>query len=305
VQKVGKIIRTQNWPVPASHPSPSPNSGPDPQLPAGFPFTSRFIDIKNFRLHYVFEGSGPPLILLHGGGTWLYCFHKNIPDLSKNFSVYAIDIPGHGYTRALNKEVTYNFDTVCDTLRQFMDVMKINNAHIAGHSWGGGWAIYFAGKHPGRVLKLVLMDASGINRHERMAWELLKYPVIGELMTHFLTRQSVERGLSLSFYNQSLVTHGLVDLIHAPLRNKENRKAQLSYSRNIDWEKTKAALPDIQIPTLIIWGKQDRYIDVKFGKQMEQLMPDARLEIFDCCGHSVHNECPDAVNRIIKEFIRN
>ncbi len=274
-------------------------------MPPGFPFTSRFVNTKDFRLHYVHEGSGPPLILLHGGGTWLYCFHKNIPALSRHFSVYAIDVPGHGFTRALNGDVTYDFDTVCDAIRQFMDVMRLPKAHIAGHSWGGGWAIRFAGRHPERMLKLVLINSSGINQHERLAWELLKYPVIGEIMIHFFSRQSVKRGLTLSFYNQSLVTDELVGLMVAPLRNKDNRKAQLRYSRNIDWEKTRTALPDIRTPALIIWGKQDRYIPVKFGKQMARLMPDARLEIIDRCGHSAHNECPETVNRIIAEFLRS
>ncbi|MFZ2634310.1 MAG: alpha/beta fold hydrolase [Desulfosalsimonadaceae bacterium] len=300
-----KIIRTQELPVPDLHQGSAPDFLPDPSMPPGFPFRFRFINIKNFRLHYVHEGSGPPLILLHGGGTWLHCFHKNIPVLSKHFSVYAIDVPGHGFTRALNGDVTYDFDTVCDAIRQFMDVMKIEKAHIAGHSWGGGWAIRFAGRYPERMLKLVLIDASGINRHERLAWELLKYPVIGEIMTHFLTRHSVKRGLTLSFYNQSLVTDELVDLMVAPLRNKDNRKAQLRYSRNIDWETTKAVLPDIQTPALIIWGKQDRYIPVKFGKQMARLMPDARLEILERCGHSAHNECPETVNRMITEFLKS
>jgi len=271
--------------------------------PPGFPFQSRFININNFRLHYVFEGSGPPLILLHGGGTWLYSFHKNIPALTRHFSVYAMDIPGHGYTRDLNREVTYDFETVCDATCQFMDAMKIEKAHIAGHSWGGGWAIYFAGKHPERVLKLVLMDASGINRHERLAWELLKYPVIGEILTHLLTRYSVKRGLRLSFYDQSLVTDELVEMVHAPLKNRDNRNAQLLYSRNLDWGKTISVLPDIRIPSLIIWGKQDRYIDVKFGIKMQQLMPDARILIIDACGHSSHNECPETVNRLITDFL--
>jgi pimeloyl-ACP methyl ester carboxylesterase len=276
---------------------------PDRRPPAGFPFTSRFIDIKDFRLHYVLKGSGPPLILLHGGGNWLYCFHKNIPALSKHFSVYALDIPGHEYTRARTSSSTYDFTTVCDAIRQFMDMMKIDKAHIAGHSWGGGWVIYFAGQHPERALKLVLMDASGINRHERLTWELLKYPVIGEIISHFATRQSVKKGLALSFYDQSIVTDKLIDLTHAPLLNPGNRKAQLQYSRNLDWEKTRNALPKLRIPALIIWGKQDRYIDVKFGTQMEQLMPDARLEIIDACGHSAHSECPDTVNRLITEFL--
>jgi len=300
---VEEIIRTQISPVPDSHPSPLPDFVSDPQPPAGFPFTSRFINIKDFRLHYVFKGSGPPLILLHGGGTWLYCFHKNIPALSKHFSVYAMDMPGHGFTHPLSGNRTYDFNTVCNAILEFMNMMKIEKAHIAGHSWGGGWAIYFAGKHPERVLKLVLMDSSGINRHERLAWELLKYPVIGELMAYFFSRQSVKRGLILSFYNQSLVTDELIDMMYAPLCNKNNRKAQLDYSRNIDWRKTRIMLPEIRIPTLIIWGNQDRYIPVRFGRQMKQLMPDARLEIVDNCGHSSHNEYPEIVNRLISKFL--
>lgn len=298
-----KIIRNQNSPVPAPHPFSPPDSGPDPQLPAGFPFTSRFINIKSFRLHYVFEGSGPPLILLHGGGTWLYSFHKNIPVLARHFAVYALDLPGHGFTRSLSGSRPYNFHTACHAILEFMNMLKIEKAHIAGHSWGGGWAIDFAGRHPERVLKLILMDASGINRHERLAWELLKYPLIGELLAHFFSRQFVKRGLMLSFYNQSLVTDDLIDMIYAPLQNLDNRKAQLQYSRNMDWEKTKAALPDIRIPALIIWGKQDRYIPVKFGRRMKQLMPEARLELIDKCGHSSHNEYPEIVNRLISDFL--
>jgi len=282
-----------------------PDSSPDPLPPPGFPFQSQFINIKNFRLHYVREGSGPPLVLIHGGGTWLHCFHKNISALAGHFTVYAIDMPGHGFTHALTEKVTYDFNTACDAILEFMDVMKIEKAHIAGHSWGGGWAICFAGRHPERMLKLALIDSSGINRHERPAWELLKYPVIGELLSRFLTRAAVKRGLALSFYNKRLVTDELIDLMHAPLRNKDNRKAQLHYVRNLDWETTEAALPDIRLPTLIIWGKQDRYIHVKFGKQMAQVMPHARLEIIDFCGHSAHHECPETVNRMISDFLNN
>ena len=290
-------------PVPDIRRHPAADSTPGPLIPPDFPFSSRFINIKNFRLHYILEGSGPPLILLHGGGVWLYCFYKNIPALSRYFSVYVLDIPGHGFTQALNAHVTYDFDTVCDAILAFMDMMEIEKAHIAGHSWGGGWAIYFAGKHPERMLKLVLMDASGVNRHERLTWELLKYPVIGEILSLFVTRRSVKKGLILSFYDHSLVTDKLIDLIHAPLKNHANREAQLQYSRNLDWEKTRNLLPEINTPTLILWGKQDRYIHVKYGKQMQRRISGARLEIIDCCGHSAHNECSDTVNRLITGFL--
>jgi len=270
---------------------------------SNLPFTSRYLITEKFKLHYIQKGSGDPLILLHGGGTWLYSFRHNIASLSRNFSVYALDMPGHGYTEPLETRVDYNFDIICNSLTEFMDKMNIKKAHMAGHSWGGGWAVCFADRHSMRVDKLILIDSSGINHHERLMWEMMKYPVIGEIMLWFRSRNAIKKGLCACYYNTALVSSDMVDLIYTPLCKPHIRKAQLSYSRNINWKETEAALSRIQSPTLVIWGKQDRYIHVKFAKRIQRKIPDARLVTIDNCGHSAHEECPEVVNSLILKFI--
>lgn len=266
-------------------------------------FETDFLPSENFLLHYTQMGSGPPLILIHGGGSWLYSFRHNISPLAENFCVYAFDMPGHGYTRTRTNYEVYNFDTICDALLGFMDAMNLKKVHLAGHSWGGGWAIYFADQYPERINKLILIDASGMHRYDQFAWELLKYPVLGKFMLKFFSENTVKKGLKTSFYDKTLVTREMIKCIHTPLLNKTNLTAQLSYSRNINWEKTKTALPRIRSKVMIIWGKNDQYIHVKHGKRMHNVIPDSRLEIIDQCGHSAHEEHPGHVNRLIADFL--
>jgi pimeloyl-ACP methyl ester carboxylesterase len=269
------------------------------------PQESHFLTTGNFNIHYIRQGTGPPLIHLHGGGTWLYSFRHNIDDLSKHFSVFAPDLPGHGFTKIISQFIRYDFNTICQMLIEFMDAVKIETANFAGHSWGGGWAIHFAHRHPERVSKLVLIDSSGIHRREHLFWELMKFPLIGEFLLKLINPYIIKKGLQDSFYNTSFVTPDMVRHIHEPLRIEENRKALLGYLRNVDWRETQAALPNISAPAFVIWGNHDRYIHVNFGKQTAELMPNARLIVLENCGHSAHEEQPKTVNRLMINFLKN
>lgn len=265
---------------------------------------SRFLPTGDFNIHYIHQGTGPPLILLHGGGTWGYSFRHNIKELSRYFSVFVPDLPGHGYTKPISKSIRYDLNTIDRALIDFMDALKIKSSHFAGHSWGGGWAIHFAHLHRQRVSKLVLIDSSGIHRREHLFWELMKFPVIGELLLKLIHPAIIRKGLQDSFYNPFLVTADMVRHIHEPLKIAENRKALLSYLRNVDWRQTHAALPEISAAAFVIWGSHDRYIHPTFGKQMADLMPQASLTILKNCGHSAHEEQPEAVNRLIIKFLQ-
>jgi pimeloyl-ACP methyl ester carboxylesterase len=267
-------------------------------------FTSSFISIDRFNIHYVHQGDGIPLILLHGGGTWLYSFRHNIGELSRHFSVYAIDLPGHGYSKPMAGQIHYNMDTVLSTLTVFMEKLGISATHLAGHSWGGGWAIHFAARFPSRVSKMILIDSSGLNRHEHLLWEIMKIPIIGEVLLKFINTQAIRKGLNDSFYDKTRVTPEMVSRILVPLKIREIRKAQLSYARNSDWRRTEKCLTHIRRPVLILWGRHDRYIHLKYGQRMADLMADARLVILENCGHSSHEECPDTVNRLMVEFLK-
>jgi len=264
-----------------------------------------FLPIKKFRLHYFHDGTGWPVVLIHGGGTWMYSFRHNFMPLAEKFSVYAFDMPGHGYTRAHSNHDHYDLDTVCETICEFLDVMQLRKVHLVGHSWGGGWAIYFADRFPNRVDQLILIDSSGMHRYEKLSWELMKYPIPKKFLFRFLSEKTVIKGLKAGFYDKTLVNREMIQNIYAPLSDKKILHAQLSYSRNINWKKIQTALPRIRSKTLIIWGQNDSYINVKHGMRMHKRIPDSHLEIIDRCGHCPHEEFPDRVNRLITDFIRS
>jgi 2-hydroxy-6-oxonona-2,4-dienedioate hydrolase len=197
----------------------------------------------------------------------------------------------------------YNLDTICNALLEFIDLMDLEKVHLVGHSWGGGWAVAFADRYPNRVDKIILIDSSGLHRYEQLAWELMKYPFLEKLLLQFFSEKTIQKGLEASFFNKRLVDRQMIKSIYTPLSNKEILNAQLSYSQNINWKKIKDALPRIQSKALIIWGKNDRYINVKYGIRMKKLIPDSRLEIIDQCGHSAHEEHPCRINRLIADFL--
>ncbi|MBI5119121.1 alpha/beta fold hydrolase [Candidatus Poribacteria bacterium] len=264
---------------------------------------TRFLQLGDYKIHYLVRGSGAPVILVHGGGTWLYSFRNNIPSLSEHFTVYALDMPGHGYTEYLG-EPAFDLDTFAEVLDGFMMAMNLSSAALVGNSWGGGWALYFAEKHPEKVRGLVLIDSSGFVGRDHWEWEILKYPLLGEVLSKFVSRSWVEDSYRKDvFHDAGKVTDEIVSEVYKPLTFPRNRRAQYKIERGLDWKLTEAAMGSIKAPTLIIWGKQDKYVDVRSAERFRQNIRNSTVVVLDNCGHTPHEECPAAVNELIVEFV--
>ncbi len=265
---------------------------------------SRTVELERFRVHYLAEGYGAkPLILIHGGGVWLYTFRHTIRELSAHFSVYAMDMPGYGYTMPLFEDQQYGLETSASFILEFLDRLGIDRASFLGHSWGGGWLLHFAALHPERVQSLILVDSSGLKVKDVFEWELLKIPVLNTLLMKILTLSAVEKRIRHSFYNKDVVTREMAEEIYLPLTFRHNRKAQLKTACSQDWTVTERALPDIHKPVLILWGEQDLYLDVGLAHRFTTLLPDSENHIFPQCGHSPLEECPRQANALITRFI--
>ncbi|PIP38756.1 MAG: hypothetical protein COX19_10915 [Desulfobacterales bacterium CG23_combo_of_CG06-09_8_20_14_all_51_8] len=265
--------------------------------------TSNYLNTDEFRIHYTHAGEGDPLILIHGSCAWIYNFRHNIPTLSKKFSVYALDMPGNGYTIPICDNPDYDLNMMSDALLDFMDNKQIRQASLIGHSSGGGWAIYFASLHPERIKKLVLIDSNGFDIPEKLTFRLFYVPIIGELFAKFFTFENVKKGYKDSFYNKALISDSMIQEAMTPLTFFHNRKAQYLSIRNQDWHLTELALPQIKIPTLIIWGKYDQYLDSSLAERFSRTMPNTYVEILDNCGHSAHEEQAEKVNELILKFL--
>jgi pimeloyl-ACP methyl ester carboxylesterase len=265
---------------------------------------SRTLRLEPYAVHYLCMGQGRPVILVHGGGMWLYSFRCNMSELSRHFRVYALDMPGYGYTEPVGSPVHTGLPTMSETLLRFMDGLGIGSAVLVGHSWGGGWALHFASLHPERVDGLVLVDSSGLEVRDVLEWELLKVPVLGPLLLKWLTVGAVMKRLGRSYFHPGMVTRDMALEVYLPLKLAHNRRAQVRISRSQDWGKTEKSLPAITQPVLVIWGDHDRYLDVGLARRFEQALPHARSCIFRDCGHSPHEEHPGLANRVMETFIR-
>lgn len=264
---------------------------------------TEFVEINGCNVHYLHKGEGEPLILIHSGAAWLYSFRNNIDELSKQYSVYALDMPGHGYT-TYPKSEKLDLDYVGTILNGFMEKMNIDKASLVGNSWGGGWALYFAQEFPEKTNKLVLIDAVGLKdsvQQDMSIWPLMNYPVLGEVIIHFFTYGSVKAGYM--FYDKSTLDESVFKEYYKPLTFTHNLKAQVNYQRNLDWSISDEKLSSMETPTLILWGKQDTVLPVSMAYEYEMRIKNSKLKIYDESNHLPHEEKSEEVNKLIIDFL--
>src|SRR5262245_25805983 len=138
-----------------------------------FPFTSRFLDVRGCRVHYVDEGAGPPLLMLHGNPTWSFLYRHLIAQLSDSFRCIALDYPGFGLS---TPPPGYGFTPGEHSaiVSAFVEALDLTGLTLFVQDWGGPIGLGFAGREPERVRALVLGDTwawpvNGNPRYERLS----------------------------------------------------------------------------------------------------------------------------------------
>ncbi|WP_180903725.1 alpha/beta fold hydrolase [Nonomuraea indica] len=264
---------------------------------------SRYVDTPLARFHYIRAGSGTPVVLLSPGGTSVIGWRDQFAALSRDHTVYVVDLPGQGYTTLHDRDFRFDLDAMTDAVGTFMDAVGVPRAALAGNSWSGGWALAFAQRHPDRVTRLALLDATGLDLRGTLMWESLKIPAFGELATKLSTGKSTVRGLAEGMMvNKDRITDEFLDEWWAPMTFHDNIRATYLLERRLDWARTERALPTTTTPTLILWGRQDTVQPVDRAHRFAALLPDARVQILNGCGHAPQLDCPGPVNDHLRAF---
>ncbi|MBR6981188.1 MAG: alpha/beta fold hydrolase [Prevotella sp.] len=225
------------------------------------------MDIEHF---FMEKGQGEALILLHGNGENSDYFQGQIDEFARHYHVYAIDTRGHGKTPRGNAPFTIR--QFADDLLGFMDVHQIKKAHVLGFSDGGNIAMIFALKHPDRVNRLIL---NGANLNAKGVKCSVQTPIeIGYRFARLFARMSKSAKLHAEML-------GL--MVNDP---------------NVSPEELKG----IQAKTLVMAGTDD-IIKEEHTRLIAQSIPDARL-VFIKGSHFIANECPQAFNKEVLEFLK-
>lgn len=267
-------------------------------------FPSRFVETPVARFHYVRAGTGSPLVLISPGAAWAFAWQRQLPVLAERHTVYVVDLPGQGYTELKDPDFAWDLAAMTGALGSFLDGVGVERAAVAGNSWSGGWALAFAQRHPERVDRLLLLAPSGLDERDPLTWEILKLPVVGELLTNVFATKSTLRGSAEKVVvHQDLITDELVDEWWAPATRRDNLRSTFLLERGLDWGETEGAMPTTRTPTLVLWGSEDAVLPARQAARFGELLPEAEVRLLDGCGHALMLDCPGPVTDLMSAFL--
>jgi len=268
---------------------------------------SRFAEVGGVRVHYQEKGSGPALVLLHGNNSSAYTWKDVLDPLAAEFRVVAVDMKGFGFT-AKPAGGDYRAEAQAALVVGLMDALKIDGAVLVGSSLGGGVALAAAVDHPARVRGLVLVDSAAFTnpRGASLAPSYLNWPYFGAAATALALTSDrlVRHGLRNSFYDQSKVTEERVAAYYLPLTTRAGQRAARLVRRHRQMARVETLLGRVTQPALLVWGAQDGVIKLEEGRRLRASLPDARLVVFESCGHLPQEEMPERFAREVLEFAR-
>jgi pimeloyl-ACP methyl ester carboxylesterase len=264
----------------------------------------QFVRLGDQLVHVEQAGEGEPLILLHGFGASTYAWRKVIPGLAASFHVIAIDLNGFGYTERPKDFESYTREGQADLVLRVMDALGIDKAHFMSHSYGGGITIWLASRHPERLRSMVLVDSSAptysIDRRSRLA---AVRPVARLGLRLLLRPGSVRRSLVGSVYDSSVVTPELVREYYDRLRIEGVLDAYIGLTAPVRTPPEPVRLESIQVPTLLVWGSDDRLISVQAGRKAAGEFPHGEFVVLRRTGHLPMEERPDELLDVALPFL--
>jgi len=217
--------------------------------------------------HYLKAGSGPPVVLVHGGASDSWDWIGTITALSQSYSLYAPDLIGYGLSDR-SKE-GYYFSEFSEFVLGFIETLGLEKPSLVGHSFGGRLCLEISLQHPDKISKLVLVDAAGLGKISSLGnfihiafWAIRKALRLRQPFPNFLTREGED-------------TKWLC----------------------ID------ELPNLKVPTLIIWKRHDPYFPLGIARRARELIPGARLVVMPGYGHAPHGQNNDAFNSHLMDFL--
>jgi pimeloyl-ACP methyl ester carboxylesterase len=265
---------------------------------------SRFLAVDGMRVHYRDQGRGPVLVLLHGSNASLFTWEGWVHELSGDFRMISLDLPGHGLTGP-HPQQRYGVDDMAAFVDHVVARLGVERFTLVGNSMGGDVAWHYALRHPTKVERLILLDAVGYPWEEPLPpiFRLYSWPVLGALPTVVTPRFAVAASLRDVYGDPSRVTDDLIDLYEDVTLREGNRDATRIRFRLPTSDALFLRLHEIQAPTLIQWGGRDRWVALKYGRRFESDIPNSRLVVYPSLGHVPMEEDPATTARDARAFL--
>ena len=274
-----------------------------------FSYQSHFLNLDNgTRIHYLDEGKGPILLLLHGNPTWSFLYRNIIEELKTDFRLIVPDYPGFGLSKA-PQDYSFTAREHAEVISEFITKLGITDFSIMMQDWGGPIGFYIAEKHTKKVNGLIIGNT--------WTWPLERtgHKVFSTLMggwpgqfgawccnaiVHFFMTQGVEKKL----------TENEMAMYLAPFENRSDRKATHVFPAQL-WDSTpflEQVYSEINslnhLPALIVWGQKDFAFQEPERSRFEQLFPNHQTVLLENAGHFIQEDAPEEVSESIRQWYK-
>jgi pimeloyl-ACP methyl ester carboxylesterase len=279
--------------------------------------SSAFLDLPGAHVHYRDEGprGAPTVLALHGTYSSLHTWDDWVEQLTEEYRVVSIDMPGFGLTGP--PEGRHTLERLIQSVGLFCDELGLEDVIVAGNSLGGAVAWRLSLKRPDLVSQLVLVDAGGATLLSNIANNFLAFGT--DILPRYATpRLAIRMILNDAYGDTSKITPELVNRYYDLLLRSGNRRAVIDIARNYrdkhypdDADISELHAPmlpsaydpsphvwdgydisEVSVPALFQWGTEDKWLPESFGRELASSVPDSQFVAYEGVGHAPMEEAP-------------
>jgi haloalkane dehalogenase len=279
-----------------------------------YPFTSRYLELEGGRLHYLDEGEGPVIVMVHGNPTWSYYFRHLVSLLGETHRVIAVDHMGCGLSDK-PQDYSYCLAQHIDNLQRLLTHLRVDRFSLVVHDWGGAIGIGCAVNHIGSIEKIVVMNTAAF-RSSRIPLriQLCRLPLIGQTIVRLFNGFA---GPARFMAVKKKMAPAVARAYLAPYNSWKNRVAVYNFVRDIpltaehrsyatlvEIEKRLPLLRDSAVPLLVVWGGGDFCFNDQFFLEWKRRFPEAENHYFPDGGHYILEDKLEEIVPIVASFFR-
>ncbi|MBR8832579.1 MAG: alpha/beta hydrolase [Stigonema ocellatum SAG 48.90 = DSM 106950] len=273
-----------------------------------------YITTNGVRLHYVTQGEGPLMLMLHGFPEFWYSWRHQIPEFASYFKVVALDLRGYNDSDKPKYQSAYVMDEFVRDVEGVIKGLGYDTCVLVGHDWGGIIAWSFAHAHPKMVERLIVLNiphpaklAEGIRTPQQMlrSWYILLFqlPWLPELLLQSSDYQPIETVFKGMALDKTAFTQADIEAYKNAAAKRGALTAMLNYYRNLPQQIMRnQSWSVLEMPTLMIWGENDTALGKELTYGTDVYVRKFQIKYIPNCSHWVQQEQPQLVNQYIREF---
>ncbi|WP_026895310.1 alpha/beta fold hydrolase [Clostridiisalibacter paucivorans] len=249
------------------------------------------IDIDGLRINYICEGEGENVLILHGWGANIDTVIPIYNHIKDRYKVWALDLPGFGQS---DRPLTvWGSEEYADFIKKFVDKLNIKDIILMGHSHGGRVSIMLANKYPDILSKMVLIDSAGIipKRKPKYYLKVYTFKIMKGIYNLLFFWKEKDKRLEKFYKRYGSQDYRAADGIMRKIMVKVINENLRPYLKNIN------------VPTLLVWGRDDDATPLYMGKIMENEIEGSGLVVLDNAGHYSYIDQMYTFNRVIDSFL--